>query len=57
MKKITKLALLSLVLLAGCEKEDKTTLDTSAVTLTTQVSSNTLVLQEANASQEALTIT
>lgn len=48
MKKITKLALLSLVLLAGCEKEDKTTLDTSAVTLTTQVSSNTLVLQEAN---------
>nr|WP_314784511.1 SusE domain-containing protein [uncultured Capnocytophaga sp.] len=57
MKKITQLALLSLVLLAGCEKEDKTTVDVNAVTLTTELSATTFVLQEANAGKEALTIT
>ncbi len=57
MRKITKIALLSCVLLAGCEKEDKTTVDTSAATLTTQLSANKVVLEEANASKEALTLT
>ena len=57
MKKITQLALLSIVLLAGCEKEDKTTVDVNAVTLTAELSATTFVLQEANADKDALTIT
>ena len=57
MKKITQLALLSIVLLAGCEKEDKTTVYVNAVTLTAELSATTFVLQEANADKDALTIT